>query len=271
MPSVAALLDQLSPGLWGMCPFETVKDHLIDCRGRQRLPPNARTLFCFVFPYRTEHRRHNVSRYAIVPDYHRALSSFFDDAVEVLLRQYPNRRFVPFIDNSPIPEVFAACACGLGRRGDQGLFFHPLYGSWVFLGEIVTDLLSDAVAHPIEHCLHCGKCRKACPSGALQGGFVKERCLSYLTQKKGDLTQQQRQWICQNKLAWGCDVCQEVCPLNADVEIAPHPLLSANAVPNITLNKLDQYRDRAFFWRPKSVLERNLRILACPKSHTTDE
>ena len=98
----------------------------------------------------------NLSRYAAVGDYHEIVPQYLKRAVSALEQAFPEEAFVPFTDNSPIPEVRAAALAGLGRIGQNGLLIHERYGSWVFIGEIVTTLPIDAPPHQIRPCIGCG-------------------------------------------------------------------------------------------------------------------
>lgn len=116
----------------------------------------------------------------------------------------------------------------------------------------------------------CGRCVSACPGGALRGdSFDPERCLSHLTQKKGELPPEQAALVAAHPLVWGCDVCQLVCPHNAgaaQTALAPfregllHSLTGA-AVEGLTNRQFrEAYGERAFAWRGPAVLRRNLAL-----------
>ena len=90
------------------------------------------------------------------------------------------------------------------------LFISNKYGSFVFIGEIVTDQLFEYNHNKVEACLKCGKCSIACPNNAIDGKFHKERCLSYLNQRPSE------NFALYDKMLYyyGCDICQNVCPMN---------------------------------------------------------
>ena len=114
---------------WGICSFEQVRGSLLDCRAKSRIPENARSVLMTVFPYFTPCGAHNISRYAIPPDYHTAAGEYLDRACGLLREAFPDQEFVWFADNSPIPEVRAAALAGLGCVGLNGLLITPEYGS----------------------------------------------------------------------------------------------------------------------------------------------
>lgn len=247
---------------WGACDFAPLEGRLLPCRAKARLPKGASSVLCACFPYRLREPRRNVSYYAVVPDYHSVLLPLLRTAASRLSEAFAGYTFEPFVDNSPIPEVRAAAMCGLGVVGDNGLLITPEYGSWVFLGEIVTDLPLLAGQQPVRACPHCGRCRAACPGGALAGEELeKSRCLSHLTQKKGTLSEEEAALIQKGELVWGCDRCQEVCPLNRDVRETAFPPFLEKRFPLVRSGDAARLSGRAFQWRPPEVIERNLRLM----------
>lgn len=247
--------------LWGACGFDKLEDRLLPCRNLSRLPKHPRTVLCALFPYRTPVIDRNVSRYAVPPDYHAIVLPMLQRVARRLSLTFPENSFAAFVDNSPIPEVYAAALCGLGCVGDHGLLIHPDYGSWVFIGELVTDLSLPGDNREAAGCLHCGACARACPSKALQPtGLIRERCLSHLTQKKGELTAEEAALIQKGKLVWGCDQCQESCPMNQGTMRRGMEPFQRGLLPVIGPGQASQLEGRAFGWRPPAVLERNLAL-----------
>lgn len=161
---------------------------------------------------------------------------------------------------------------GVGRRGRHGLRIVPPYGSYVFLGTILTDLALPATG-PAEEpfCKEtCRACEKACPTGALADGKCDvSKCLSALTQEKGDLPPQVQAQIKASPTVWGCDACQKACPWNQKAELSSLLEFRENLMLSLTLEELDdlsnkafrrQYADRAFSWRGIGPLKRNLTL-----------
>lgn len=233
----------------GFCVFGEVEGHLIDCMAKSRMPKNAKTIILCAFPYKVnkESPKH-LSRYAAVPDYHTVCGNMLKQSCKALKEKYPQNEFEYFCDNSPIPEVHAAAVAGLGVKGDNGLLITKEYGSFVFLGEIVTDL-HIACENKYDECTHCGKCKTACPVN-----LNKADCLSNLSQKK-KLNDSELQILKNNNILWGCDICQNICPLNQ------------NAKTTDIKEFLSGYRDeyiigedttnRPYTWRGENVIKRN--------------
>ena len=206
----------------------------------------------------------NVSCYATARDYHLYFKELFDRVLPILREQFPDNRFVGFSDHSPINEIDAALRAGLGIRGENGLLLTEAFSSYVFLGEIITDAILPTMVHPIRECEKCGACRRACPVE-----LDKSRCLSALTQKKGNLTPEEEALLDAHPLVWGCDICQDACPHTAAArrrgtlnQVPPFfrtallPYLNEEAL--LQMND-ETFRERAYAWRGREVISRNLR------------
>lgn len=246
----------------GAVPFESCLP-LLECRAQSRLPENARSVILCAFPYYTgEWEGRNLSRYAIVPDYHRVAMDLLTPICSQLAENF-SAQFVPFADNSPIREVDAALRAGLGVLGANSLLINPRYGSWVFLGEIVTDLPMEYTEQPAKRCIGCGACAKACPGQCIQRGKIEEsRCLSAITQVKRELSTEESSLVKQGGLVWGCDRCQEVCPYNKKVEKTPLSAFLEDIRPVLCRKDIAAgVKERAYGFRGPKPLLRNLEIL----------
>ena len=212
-----------------------------------------------VFPYRTPSSGvENLCLYARVPDYHDIVGNRLKSTCEELIKAFPDHHFLPFVDSAVISEVAAALRCGLGDLGKNRLLITPKYGSYVFIGIILTDLKLDYCEKPVSFCPDCGRCVAACPTGTLSG---KGDCLSFITQKKGALTESEEELIRKNGLAWGCDICQNVCPLNETAAFTDLPEFLNGIKGQISAKDWEDMTGRAYGWRGRDVLERNLKIL----------
>lgn len=258
---IERIISEITP-VYGFCDFEPFRDRLINCRAKSRLPDNAESIIVMLFPYYLGEEKYeniNISRYAVVKDYHLAINKAVESGLQKLRDEYPDECFVFFTDNSPIPEVQAAVNAGLGVKGKNRLLINKEYGSWFFISEIVTTMHLPSAQKPESHCLNCNKCIEACPTHALsEGGFQKELCLSDITQRKGELTSEQCELIKKIGCAWGCDICQTVCPMNKKVKIKPSEIFLDGIE---TTAKTDNISDRAYAWRGEKVIKRNLEII----------
>lgn len=251
---------------FGICSFEQILPCL-ECRAKQRIPQDAASVLVCLFPYYTgEHKERNISRYAMVTDYHMIAGEYLNRFCKALQEVFPQNQFEPFTDNSPIREVSAAFHAGLGRRGKNGLILHPKYGSYVFIGEVVTDLVlqPDQPLNPGE-CIGCGKCQNVCPQGALRsdGSVCLERCRSHITQKKGELTDWEIGQIQDGGLIWGCDICNDVCPMNQEAKVlTPVPEFLESAVAVLDAQTAERLlKTRAYNYRGKKTILRNIQLL----------
>lgn len=193
-----------------------------------------------------------VARFARGRDYHKALGGRLRRIVRRLERRFPDGRFRSFVDAVPLSERGFAVQAGLGERGWNTLLLHPRYGSWTVIGEIVTTVqfqteCSEDFTGTV--CQQCGRCIAACPTGALRGPGVLDagRCLAYLTvENRAAIPLQYRGAMgCR---VFGCDLCQEVCPVNRDAVSADWPDFERNiAGEALSLQQLLEIPDREGF------------------------
>lgn len=235
------------------------------------------TVIMLAVPYLAECERGNLSAYAVPRDYHVYFRSLFDELIPSLKSRYPENRFCGFADDSPIDERDAAAKARLGIIGKNGMLITQKHSSFVFLGEIITDLpFQGAAANPIEHCEGCGLCTDACASLLSKG-----QCLSSLTQKKGELSPAEEEMIRDSGVIWGCDRCQEVCPHTKRARLDGSIYTTVDffkeaLIPNLTEADLqgmsdEDFASRAYSWRGRAVIERNLRLLSTPHHNKTKE
>ena len=236
-----------------------------------RLSPFApKTAILFLVPYYAGETV-NLSRYAAAGDYHAYMQGLFTRLTPALERE-TGYTFHGFADQSPIDERHAAAVAGLGMLGKNGLLIHETYGSFVFIGEWLTDAPPESLGAvaPVtpRSCMGCGACKNACPSGCLRGESTL--CLSSVTQKKGELNAGEAALLLQGNLIWGCDVCQEICPYNQrmirEKQYTPITYFHNDRITRLTREMLDAmdadaFAARAFSFRGRAPLERNLALL----------
>lgn len=187
--------------------------------------PTARTVICLgtIYsadrPYSTESSdpcQAAIARYAWGDDYHAVIERRMDGLLEWLHA----RAGVPFdarayVDTGPVQERVYAQHAGLGWIGKNTCLINEERGSWLFLSEIICSLALAPDAPALDQCGTCARCIEACPTGAIVEPYVIDarRCLSYLTiELKEAIPASQREDI--GRHAYGCDICQEVCPWN---------------------------------------------------------
>ena len=267
------LLQRYCQGQAGVTEAEPVLERMAQPARHRALEqvPGLKAFLCCVFPYFNDLEPGNLSLYARGLDYHLVAQDRLGRACGQLEQLFPGFRFRGYADNSPFPEVYACARAGLGVIGQNGLLLTRRWGSYVFCGLIATDLPLKGGGEP-EHCPACGLCIRACPGGALgKGALDQSRCLSALTQQKGELSQWQQALIRQSGMAWGCDVCQKACPYNRAPETTSLPEFLQPFPAFLTLEQLEGlsqrqfrqlYGNRAFAWRGVAPLRRNLALLA---------
>lgn len=262
-------LDQLFASLsidsYGALAIEDV--HIINERLLTKEDFEARSVLLFLVPYYAGETV-NLSRYAAARDYHIILKEITDRLIAGIKQRYPEAHAKGYGDHSPIAERAAALHAGLGILGDNGLIIHEAYGTYVFIGDVITDLPPEALfAKPLKEirtCEHCGRCRAACPTGILRG--EGGACLSAITQRKGTLTEDEILLMRRYNTVWGCDECQTACPHNAKPEITKIAFFREDLIPHLTadiLSKMSEkeFSERAFAWRGKATVERNIALL----------
>ena len=161
-----------------------------------------------------------IARYAWGDDYHdvmkRRLREFADGLPRIAGRSVKTRIFV---DDGPMNDRAAAERAGVGWFGKNTNILTPSHGSWVLLGQVVTDLDLAADDPLKKNCGECVRCIDDCPTGAIVAPYVidNRRCISYLTiELRGPIPRELRPLV--GDWVFGCDICQDVCPVNRKAE-----------------------------------------------------
>ncbi len=239
-----------------------------DVLNRRLMPQWAKSVIVFCIPYRTtrEIGTDGISEYARIKDYHKVVREIYDRILPILIEK-SGHQCMGFCDHSPINEKLAALKCGLGILGRNSLFIDKVYGSFVFLGSIVTDAPYNEKVTDIISCENCGKCISVCPAGAIiEKGIDPCLCLSGVSQKK-QKTDYERAILKKNGISWGCDICQLACPHNECASLSPLKAFADSRVSNIThdyINNMcdEEFRSFAFSFRGKKTVLDNLRYNA---------
>lgn len=250
------------------CPFTSA--HVAErVRGTDQFMPQS-AIVC-IFPYYIEHTGPtNLSRYTWAEDYHLVIQNYLERLVARLGQLDREAHFSIHCDTSPLADRYMAYLAGLGFYGKNRCFISPTWGSYVVIGTILTTMCMEPNVPITQSCIGCNRCISSCLGNCLGGDeFIYETCKSYLTQKKGDLTEEEQAIIKKTPLVFGCDVCQEVCPHNSHIPNTPIPEFQRiePSVPIDSLHTLTnkefkvQYGHRAFSWRGKKILIRNQQII----------
>ncbi len=211
----------------------------------QLVMPEVRSLICVALNYYTPHQRPGgkeyakISRYAWGRDYHKimhkklkALSNWLQSLATGIQGRY-------YADTGPIQDKVWAQRAGIGWIAKNGNLITREYGSWVFLGEVLTNLqLSPDKSHT-QHCGSCTRCLQACPTDAITKPFVVDanRCIAYHTIENRD--EKLPETIAPNLQGWvaGCDICQDVCPWNQrfakETDVVEFQPYSGNVSPKL--------------------------------------
>ena len=250
------------------CPF-TAADVEERLQGTTEFTPKS-AIVC-LFPYYVEHSGpSNLSRYTWGIDYHLVINEYLEKLTEKLQKMNASAQFSIHCDTSPLADRYMAYLAGLGFYGKNNCFISPKWGSYVMIGTILTTLEFEPNTPLEQSCMGCNRCITACLGQCLgHDEFKYDTCKSYLTQKKGDLTNEEESIIGKTPLVFGCDVCQEVCPHNQGIPTTPIPEFQ-RVEPYIDINELEtltnkefkaKYGNRAFSWRGKKILMRNQNII----------
>ena len=196
------------------------------------LLPEAKSVISLAISYLTGERQPigpgpsgKIARYAWGDDYHQVIKSRLKQFVDGLSQRVgrPVKARI-FVDDGPMNDRAAAERAGVGWFGKNTNILTPSHGSWVLLGQVITDLDLEPDAPLAKNCGECVRCIEACPPGAIVAPYVIDntRCISFLTiELKGAIPRDMRPLV--GDWVFGCDICQDVCPVNRDVALSLEP------------------------------------------------
>ncbi|MDB9373970.1 tRNA epoxyqueuosine(34) reductase QueG [Nodularia sphaerocarpa] len=240
--------------------------------------PEVRSLISVALNYYTPHQRPEgeeyakISRYGWGRDYHKVMHKKLKTLMLWLESLGAGIQARYYADTGPVQDKVWAQRAGIGWIAKNGNLITREYGSWVFLGEIITNLELESDRPHTEHCGSCTRCLDACPTDAITQPFVVDanRCIAYHTIE--NRSEKLPETISPHLQGWvaGCDICQDVCPWNqrfaqtTDVaDFQPYP---ANIAPklielaNISTDEWDKRFPASALRRIKpEMLRRNAR------------
>ena len=242
--------------------------------------PGVRSIIVCLLNYNTEHPlstdalltgqedepRAWISRYAWGDDYHEVLRERLEALIALLRERYTEPfEARPYVDTGPVQERVLAKYAGLGWLGKNTLLLNQTLGSYFFLGVILTtlDLEPTLVAEelpPPDLCGSCRQCLDACPTQAFVEPYVLDarKCISYLTiELRGSIPHELRESM--GNHAFGCDICQDVCPWNRRAPVSTlgqfQPMVFPSDGPNGVEARSSSSNDSLFLPRLEWLLD----------------
>ncbi|MGL4451841.1 MAG: tRNA epoxyqueuosine(34) reductase QueG [Sarcina sp.] len=245
-----------------------------------RINPNhymedGKAIISFAFPYLHDEKYKNngFSLYTRGEDYHNVVHKYLKEICEII--ENHGGKALAFTDSNTLPERYIAYIAGLGFAGKNNLIITKDYGSYVFLGEIITNLdigYDDVRTYDeislFKECGTCEVCYKECPTNSINR-FKKNSniCMSYITQKK-DMDEKFLKIM--NGRIFGCDSCQLECPYNIDIKYSQiEEFKPKDFVEKATTDEMIKINNALFKatfkgtscgWRGKNIIIRNAMI-----------
>ncbi|WP_407269993.1 tRNA epoxyqueuosine(34) reductase QueG [Radiobacillus sp. PE A8.2] len=253
-----------------------------------RLMPQAQSIIAIALAYPSkmkkppkstkEERRGVFARVSWGQDYHHVLRAKLEQIGEFLEKKMDGFEYKSMVDTGELSDRAVAERAGIGFSGKNCAIITPEFGSYVYLGEMITNIPFTPDEPIDDGCGTCTKCIDACPTGALvQGGQLNaQKCLAFLTQTKDFLPDEYRGKL--GNTLYGFDNCQVVCPKNKGKDYHFHPEMEPD--PEIAKPKLipllsmsnrefkEKFGNVSGSWRGKKPIQRNA-ILAL--AHYKDE
>ncbi len=194
--------------------------------------PWARSVVVILVPYAAERPEapegalsHAIARCALGDDYHEVLDRMLRAVESTIGRLAPGAKTWRYVDTGPLSDRLFAAQAGLGWIAKNSMLINEQDGSYFFIGTLLTSLENDiTTVAAADRCGTCTRCIDACPTRAIlpNRSVASELCISYATiEHRGPLDAELAGHLEGN--AFGCDICQEVCPWNEGRPPAPHP------------------------------------------------
>lgn len=227
----------------------------------------------------TENEEYSLlSKASVFKDYHKSMTDIMSSLHNYIMVNF-GKESAAFCDFGPLNDKAIALKTGLVKIGRNSLLYHPKFGSRFYIGYLITELECEHASYSLNtaaewqtylhpFCSKCGKCMASCPNKAIQdfGYLTASKCIAFLTQSK--------EWTLEQAInggveslggyAYGCDICQIVCPLNTIplTQYVRHPLVNERIdLSDLQIsNKIfkESYGQTSVGWIGKKRLERNL-------------
>ncbi|MGA0316545.1 MAG: tRNA epoxyqueuosine(34) reductase QueG [Flavobacteriaceae bacterium] len=203
----------------------------------RRLVPGAKSIVSLLYNYHSDQKQKDpeapkISTYAYGTDYHLVIKNKLKAFMEILHREIGEVNGRVFVDSAPVMDKAWAAKSGLGWIGKNTNLISKKVGSFFFIADLILDLDLEYDTPVTDHCGSCTACIDACPTEALIQPYQIDgsKCISYLTIELKEAIPNEFQGKMDN-WAFGCDVCQTVCPWNRfatthqEPDFEPHPEL----------------------------------------------
>jgi epoxyqueuosine reductase len=253
------------------------------------LLPKARSIIAIALAYPSKmknaprgtrtNRRGIFCRASWGKDYHHVLREKLAKLEDFLQEKRDDIRTKSMVDTGELSDRAVAERAGIGWSGKNCAIITPEFGSYVYLGEMITNIPFEPDTPIEDKCGTCNKCVEICPTGALvQGGQLNaKRCIAFLTQTKGFLPEEFRSKI--GNRVYGCDTCQTICPENKGKDFHLHPEMEPDPEaakpllkPLLTISNKEfkeKFGSMSGSWRGKKPIQRNAILALAHYKDTT--
>ncbi|PCI99886.1 MAG: tRNA epoxyqueuosine(34) reductase QueG [Flavobacteriales bacterium] len=213
--------------------------HYMENNFDKRLDPTllvegSKSVISLLFNYYPEEEQRSdtfkISKYAYGEDYHFVIKDKLKDIVHFINDEIGEVSARVFVDSAPVLDRAWANKSGLGWIGKNGMLINKEQGSFFFLAEIILDLELDYDNPVTDHCGTCRACLDACPTEAILPNKVVDgsKCISYFTIELKDEILPNEVKGKFNDWAFGCDICQDICPWNRFSLVHNEPKFTPN-------------------------------------------
>ncbi|MDR5658944.1 tRNA epoxyqueuosine(34) reductase QueG [Serpentinicella sp. ANB-PHB4] len=234
---------------------------------------NVKSIIVCLFPYYVgEKEEANLSKYTYAQDYHMIVRDKLNEIGTYLTNNIANFEYMSFVDTGPLVDRYLAYLASLGYFGINSHLITDDYGSYFFIGYILNNYDFKPDQPMDKTCYQCKTCIKKCPGQIILGNFDIDprKCRAYITQIKGDLTEDEIEILKKTDMVFGCDICQDVCPHNRGVKHTEIEAFKNDLIYSLKHEDLEgisnkefmrRYKNRAFSWRGKKTILRNFNYI----------